>query len=361
MKSNITILICLIVLTISCANKPELTWQEIADNNWRDSYFIEEDEVLDRDTLILYLTTGYYYDRQDMPEVQKILKLRDDKVLNEPFDPLLAILYYYHHVNTEEIKDNNELLKVLLKFKDIDKTNALPNYLLSYYYALNKDSDNTIKYLKEGNELSSIELYNKELNKIIFDYYINKTDNEVFSYLITILSTNHISSFLAYYRKYVLSEKINLKHGNKNNRILVSDQDFYKFGKNLHSNSKSHIDLLLATAIELNSIDENETERIDELKKLRRRIYLTSAKLNLYERKGEKEQISFLKDQLEYGETEAYKNFENYDQLLTDEDIKNFCNDWSTKIFHFPDDDKEIKEQEGWVNTFTRVMECRED
>jgi len=270
-------------------------------------------------------------------------------------------MYYYHHVNTEEIKDNSELLKVLLKFKDTDKANALPNYLLSYYYALNNNSDNTIKYLKEGNELSSIELYNKELNKIIFDYYINKTDNEVFSYLITILSTNHISSFLAYYRKYVLSEKINLKHGNKNNRILVSDQDFYKFGKNLHSNSKSHIDLLLATAIELNSIDENEVERIDELKKLRRRIYLTSAKLNLYERKGEKEQISFLKDQLEYGETEAYKNFVNYDQLLTDEDIKNFCNDWSTKIFHFPDDDKEIKEQEGWVNTFTRVMECRDD
>jgi len=196
MKSNITILICLIVLTLSCANKTELTWQEIAINNWRDSYFIKEDEVLDRDTLILYLTTGYYYDRQDMPEVQKILKLRDDKVFNEPFDPLLAILYYYHHVNTEEIKDNSELLKVLLKFKDIDKTNALPNYLLSYYYALNKDSENTIKYLKEGNELSKIDLYNKELNKITFDFTIIKLKVRSLPIILQALLLNSFAKFV---------------------------------------------------------------------------------------------------------------------------------------------------------------------
>ncbi len=206
-------------------------------------------------------------------------------------------------MNTEEIRDNAELLKVLLEFKNKDTSNALPYYLLSYYYALNKDSDNTIRYLREGNKLNNIEIYNKELNKIIFDYYINKTDNELFSYLITILSTNHISSLFAYYRKYVLSEKINSKHGNKHNRILVSDEDFYRFGENLYNSSTSHIDLLVASAIQLNSINESETENINKLKKLRRRIHLTPDKLNLYGRKGQKELLSFLKDQYKNGET----------------------------------------------------------
>jgi hypothetical protein len=86
MKSNITILICLIVLTISCANKTELTWQEIANSNWNTSYFINENEVKDRDSLIVFLTTGYYYDKQDTPEVQRVLKLLENKVANDDFD-----------------------------------------------------------------------------------------------------------------------------------------------------------------------------------------------------------------------------------------------------------------------------------
>ncbi len=186
MKSNITILICLIVLTLSCANKTELTWQEIANKNWNDDiYFIKENEVKDRDSLIVYLTTGYYYDKQDTPEVQRILKLRDDKIANDRFDPLLTILYYNHHLYNDQIKDNTKLLDLLLKFRNQDKSNALPRYLLGHYYAVNKDAENTIKYLKEGNELSKIDLYNKELNKITFDFYNNKTKSEIFAYNIT--------------------------------------------------------------------------------------------------------------------------------------------------------------------------------
>lgn len=54
-------------------------------------------------------------------------------------------------------------------------------------------------------------------------------------------------------------------------------------------------------------------------------------------------------------------NIKNYNNLLTQYDIDKFCDDWSTKIFHFPDDDNELKKEEGWVNTFTRVMECEEE
>ena len=133
MKSNITILICLIVLTLSCTNKTELTWQELANKNWNDdTYFIKENEVKDRDSLIVYLTTGYYYDKQDTPEVQRVLKLLENKVANDDFDPLLTILYYNHHLNNEQIKDNSKLLNILLKFKNQDKNNALPYYLLHY-------------------------------------------------------------------------------------------------------------------------------------------------------------------------------------------------------------------------------------
>lgn len=351
----------LIIFTISCVKKPELTWQKIADKNWDNSYFIKEDEAKDRNSLIIYLATGYYYERKDELDVQRILKLRDEKVFNEPFDPLLAILYYYHHVNTEEIKDNTELLKVLLKFKNYDRSNALPYYLLSYYYALDKDPVKTIRYLKEGNEYNNINLYNSELHKLIFDYYINKTNNEVFSYLISILSTNHTSSYFTYFRKYIVSNKTYIKHGNKYKRVIVEDLDFYKLGENITNNSVSHIDLLLGTAIQLNSLDVDETQRINDFRNIRRRLYLTTDKLNFYERTGKKEYLNFLKDYYKYGEIKAFMNIKNYNNLLTQYDIDKFCDDWSTKIFHFPDDDNELKKEEGWVNTFTRVMECEEE
>ena len=81
MKSNITILICLIVLTLSCANKPELTWQELYEQNWDDSYFITLNEVKDRNTLIVYSNIRFNEQEEDKKKLDKLLSIYKDKLL----------------------------------------------------------------------------------------------------------------------------------------------------------------------------------------------------------------------------------------------------------------------------------------
>ncbi len=96
MKSNITILICLIVLTISCANKPELTWQEIYEQNWDDSYFITLNEVKDRNTLIVYSNIRFNEQEEDKKKLDKLLSIYKDKLLNDKFDLLYSLVYVYN-------------------------------------------------------------------------------------------------------------------------------------------------------------------------------------------------------------------------------------------------------------------------
>ena len=58
-------------------------------------YFTNENEVKDRDSLIVFLTTGYDYDKQDKPEVQIVLKSLENKVAkvaNDDFDILFPAI-----------------------------------------------------------------------------------------------------------------------------------------------------------------------------------------------------------------------------------------------------------------------------
>ena len=96
MKSNITILICLIVLTISCANKPELTWQEIHQQTRDESFFITVDDAKDRDTMIIYLRTQYFGEETENAKLNKLLADFEDRLFTEDFDPLLSLLYIYN-------------------------------------------------------------------------------------------------------------------------------------------------------------------------------------------------------------------------------------------------------------------------
>jgi len=121
MKSNITILICLIVLTISCANKPELTWQEIYEQNWDDSYFITLNEVKDRNTLIVYSNIRFNEQEEDKKKLDKLLSIYKDKLLNDKFDPLYSLVYVYNqYINNTVIRyiagRESSQIKVLWNF-----------------------------------------------------------------------------------------------------------------------------------------------------------------------------------------------------------------------------------------------------
>ena len=82
MKSNITILICFIVLTLSCANKTELTWHELCEQNWDYSYFITLNEVKDRNTLIVYSNIRFNEQEEDKKKLDKLLSIYKDKLFH---------------------------------------------------------------------------------------------------------------------------------------------------------------------------------------------------------------------------------------------------------------------------------------
>ena len=155
MKSNITILICLIVLTLSCANKTELTWQELYEQNWDDSYFITLDDVKDRNTLIVYSNIRDTEQEKDKKKLDELLSIYKDKLLNDNFDPLYSLVYIYNKYIDNTVKDNQELYSLLWKFNKLEQNNSIPSYILSYYFALKGDRDNTLKYLREGNRVNT--------------------------------------------------------------------------------------------------------------------------------------------------------------------------------------------------------------
>ena len=91
--------------------------------------------------------------------------------------------YIMHLLEENEL--DVERTKLLLDiYLNSDKENALPAYLYSYFYALNSDYDNYLKYLKIGNNRKKYDLYIDEKIKIVLDYYNKKTNDELFSYIL---------------------------------------------------------------------------------------------------------------------------------------------------------------------------------
>ena len=131
MKSYITILICLIVLTLSCANKTEQTWQEIYEQNWDDSYFITLDEVKDRDTLIVYTIIRASEQVEDQKKLDELINDYKDKLLMDNFDPLYSLVYIYNQYINNTVKDNQELYSLLLKFNKLEQNNSISSYILN--------------------------------------------------------------------------------------------------------------------------------------------------------------------------------------------------------------------------------------
>ena len=106
------------------------------------------------------------------------------------------------------------------------------------------------------------------------------------------------------------------------------------------------------------TIDSSE---LDIIKRKRKQSWIITSKSNIYQRKGSKNLTKFLKDNYTNAEIIAYKNITKINPEIMTSELEIFCDDWSTKLMEFPDDNKEIKEHESWINTFIRVMECQDD
>jgi len=311
MKSNITILICLFVLTISCANKTEPTWDQIANSNWNKSYYISSKEVKNREQFIVFLRTGISKDNYESKEVKDVLKSLEKKVLFEEFDPILTLLYFSENNRKDKIISNTNLLTSFLRFNNEENNNSLGSYLLSYYYALNSDHDKCIQYLKEGNSRSEFNYYSDEIRKIIFEYYINKTGNEIFSYWTSILSGPSHAEFLGMYFRSITSNKKYIgKYKDKLN-ILVHKEDIYKLEINLQKSNFYIVDENISRRTLLEGLDNNLNremyQKIDNYYSERSK----NKQIDIGSELGEDKFLEFLKNWYSYGEIYAFGELNN--------------------------------------------------
>lgn len=299
MKSNITILICLIVSTISCANKPELTWQETLEINNEPTFRIDKEQLTNPDSFITLFTLFYFDNEDEMEEYLVLLRNYIDKV---GYDPILYTTYISYIIDLSPKFNKSDLLGKILELYEKDSENALPCYYLSYYYAKKSDFKNSVKYLEEGNNRPELNRYFKEKKKIVFEYLYKKTNNEIFSY----------SSIIGVYVRELTLRYISAAL-RKQNSVEYPMKEIYKMGKKLDRNSQSIIDIIVTIGILYDGLDkEKNIEEIEMLEQ--RREYIEQLKIasEVYERKNKDDLIKYLKDLYHYNEIYAAKNTLNY-------------------------------------------------
>ena len=231
--------------------------------------------------------------------------------------------------------------------------------MLSYYYLLNKDKENTIKYLREGNKKGNINLYNRELNDLIVKYYLDKTSNKIISYSQTQYSQFYLLGIFSDYMQLVISEKNLTTHGNKDFKTVISNKDLIELGALIENSTDNGLDYSMGIAIQLRSIEDKK--KIKELRNNRIKRHIIGAKsIGVNQMTDEDKLLEFLKDRHYKGEMYAFDKLLNIDPQVMEKEIELFCEDWFTN--HIDLSHGIVSEKDStFYNLFLRSMECSEN
>lgn len=274
--------------------------EQIHRENYKESNLIKFEDVKDENTLIVYLYTG---NKEDNISDEQNMSLVE-KIINESCypNPILLSLYIKYLLNQENI-NNDKVSKLLFKFYQVDSENALSAYLLSYYYALNSDHENYIKYLKIGNNKSKLDLYTDKKKKIIYNYY-NKTDNQIFPYLAMLqVYLDDFNTLISQLSRQINSDNKSIFYNN-NNQLPYAENKL--MGVKLEASTETIVDKKTGIGIQLyySGLDQNNNKALILERKLKHFDELSNM-FDTSKMQSEKQILTYLQNVYKYGEVYA--------------------------------------------------------
>ncbi len=282
--------ICCLFLA-SCAHTPaDVSWDELLESHCTGLDEISLTEPNNRDAIIshAYIDTP----REVLAEMENIIH-------TEGYDPILFEIYLAYKLVKDS--DDKEILPLILEYVSNDTDNAIPLYFLSYYYAQKEKYDDSINYLRQGNLRKQCQLYIKKKKKILFDYVLKETDNELAAYS---------SQFIIHNSDlYIVLRRLSTKLM-KNNIADVKPDEIAEIGQKFEQESISVIDKLVSLAIQMCCIDKNvDTKRYEFLD--RKYEYYRSLVRRHYDERGKEKLILYLKTVFEHGEVYALEQLDS--------------------------------------------------
>jgi len=274
--------------------------EQIHRENYKESNLIKFEDVKDENTLIVYLYTGNKEDNVSDEQNMSLVK----KIINENYypNPILLSLYIKYLLNQENI-NNDKVSKLLFKFYQVDSENALSAYLLSYYYALNSDYENYIKYLKIGNNKSKLDLYTDKKKKIIYNYY-NKTDNQIFPYLAMLqVYLDDFNTLISQLSRQKNSDNKSIFYNN-NNQLPYAENKL--MGVKLEASTETIVDKKTGIGIQLyySGLDQTNNKALILEKRLKHFDELSNM-FDTSKLQSEKQILTYLQNVYKYGEVYA--------------------------------------------------------
>ncbi len=306
---NILILIFSVFFFSSCIStinsKPDEAWDSIQDNNYErfKDFTISLDSVSSGEDLLVYIFTSE--DSIELKNIENKININDLKYNIDSPMFFAFLLIAFSNVDVEINEFCKEHTPLLQKYNSVENENALFSYLLSYCYIKTQEYQKSLKYLSMANSKEKLYYYHDENKSVVFNYYLKKTKDEMFSYSTTIISVlfSTFHSLLFELSKEFENEKVKFKESDFN---LIEDE-LFKMGIIMNEFSSTLLDKNLSLSVQRNFFDiKAKPELVSNLESERQNVRNLAKKLN--NKHGKSSYLNYLKNLYKNGEYIALKN-----------------------------------------------------
>ena len=276
-------------------------WDLIQDRNVKDNA-VDFENVESRNDLIVYMFTSD--DVELFNNVKKEVNIFDLKTNHDPALLFAYLLVLFSDLNIDLFNTCKNISFILQKYESLEKNNSFFSYLLSYCYLKENEYQKSLVTLSKANKRDNLNYYHDKNKKVVYDYYLKKTQDEIVSYQSTISVL--FSSF--HFLLYELSKEFEVSKDN------FSVEEFHRIRRELHKMGiimdkygSTVADKKISIAVRREFLEKNDDLKLPSKlnSQLENLSYLTK---NLKSKKGEGEYLKYLVDLYNYGEYKALRN-----------------------------------------------------
>ena len=307
MKIFFVLILCIFSL-LSCNDLDNSTsyehWDLIQDRNDKrlKDNAVDFENVESRNDLIVYMFTSD--DVEFFNNIKKEVNIFDLKTNHDPALLFAYLLVLFSDLNIDLFNTCKNISFILQKYESLEKNNSFFSYLLSYCYLKENEYQKSLVTLSKANKRDRLNYYHDKNKKVVYDYYLKKTQDEIVSYQSTISVL--FSSF--HFLLYELSKEYEVSKDNFSiEEFHQIRRELYKMGIIMDKYGSTVADKKISIAVQREFLEKNDDLKLpsklnSELENL---SYLTK---RLKSKRGEGEYLKYLVDLYNYGEYKALRN-----------------------------------------------------
>jgi hypothetical protein len=284
LRSLILPIFLFVLANIGCTSA-QMSWEKILDSRITNLCEVELTNPEDRDAIIAHA----YVDG-----LKAVLNEIKKNIETEGYDPILFELYAAIKLKEDPIDDDIFLL--LSEYISNEKENAIPFYLMSYYYARKEDFRMSIEFLRKGNRVDECRLHMAEKKEILFNYYLLKTNDEFAAYSsqFSVINPNLNMVFRDLVRKLKSCSSFG-----------ISKDELIQFGRKYEKCGTALIDKVISIVMQMDCLDKDKDHELYSAINDRHKYYWSTLAQRAYDQNGEAELLHYMKNAFEHGEVYA--------------------------------------------------------